>query len=30
APLFISEQSEQGTEVTCEQCGSVYEAMQIH
>lgn len=29
APLFISEQSEQGTEVTCE-CGSVYEAVQIH
>jgi len=29
APLFISEQSKQGTEVTCE-CGSVYEAVQIH
>lgn len=30
APLFISEQSGQGTEVTCEGCGSVYEAVQIH
>ena len=30
APLFISEDSEQGTEITCEQCGSVYEAVQIH
>lgn len=30
APLFISEQSEQGTEVTCRKCGSVYEALQIH
>lgn len=30
APLFISEQSEQGTEVTCGDCGSVYEAIQIH
>ena len=30
APLFISEQSEQGTEVTCGKCGSVYEAVQIH
>jgi len=27
APLFISEDSEQGTEVTCEECGSVYEAV---
>jgi len=30
APLFISEDSEQGTEVTCRGCGSVYEAVQIH
>ena len=30
APLFISEQSEQGTEVTCEECGSVYEAVSLH
>jgi len=30
APLFISEQSVQGTEVTCGTCGSVYEALQIH
>lgn len=30
APLFISEQSEPGTEVTCEECGSVYEAVPLH
>lgn len=30
APLFISEQSGQGTEVTCEGCGSVYEAVSLH
>ena len=30
APLFISEQSEQGTEVTCGDCGTVYEAIQYN
>ena len=30
APLFISEDSEQGTEITCEQCESVYTAIQIY
>lgn len=30
APLFISEDSEQGTEIICTGCGSVYEAVQIH
>lgn len=29
-PLFISEQTEQGTEITCGKCGSVYEALQLH
>ena len=30
APLFISEESEVGTEITCEACGAVYEAVQLH
>lgn len=30
APLFISEDSKQGTEVTCKECGSVYEAVQLY
>lgn len=30
APLFISEDSELGTEVTCGGCGSVYEAVYFH
>jgi len=29
-PLFISEDSEPGTEIICTGCGSVYEAVQIH
>jgi len=30
APLFISEESEIGTEIICEACGAVYEAVQFH
>ena len=30
APLFVSEETAQGTEITCDECGSLYEAVQIH
>lgn len=30
APLFVSEETVQGSEIICEKCGSIYEAVQIH
>lgn len=29
-PIFVSEDTVQGTEITCMECGAVYEAVQLH